>query len=196
MRIKKENSIKEKRGQEEKCKILASDLKRGQEEMVGFGLIIILVAVVMIVFLAIYVRKPTEIVQNYEATSYIQSLLQVTTRCQGGDMINLSIQELIYMCEIGGTCEKGPSDSCRELEREIKYITKESWKPGNKNPVQGYTFLINVSYAGQDEQQLLSVSEGMYGRANQSRKGSVQEFGEPNGDKTLILFTVYSDSGA
>ena len=56
--------------------------KVGQDEMVGFGLIIILVAIIFIVFISIYIRKPTEKVNDYEANSFIQSVLQYTTNCE------------------------------------------------------------------------------------------------------------------
>jgi len=56
--------------------------KKAQEEMVGFALIIIVVAVILLVFLSIGLRKDgREDVESYEVASFIQSLLQYHTSC-------------------------------------------------------------------------------------------------------------------
>ncbi|MBI2057207.1 hypothetical protein HYT91_03060 [Candidatus Pacearchaeota archaeon] len=57
--------------------------KIGQEEMVGFALIIILVSVILLVFLAFSLNKPkTEATESYEVNSFLQSSLQYTSSCQ------------------------------------------------------------------------------------------------------------------
>jgi len=45
-----------KRGQEQKGKILVAKPKRAQEEMVGFALIVVIVAVIMLIFLGFSIK--------------------------------------------------------------------------------------------------------------------------------------------
>ena len=57
--------------------------KKGQEEMVGFALILILVAIIVLVFIGFSIRSPEkESVESYEVESFLQSMLQYTTECE------------------------------------------------------------------------------------------------------------------
>ena len=47
--------------------------KKAQEEMIGFVLIIVLVAVIALVFLAISIRKPAEIRDKKEIQNFLYS---------------------------------------------------------------------------------------------------------------------------
>lgn len=166
--------------------------KRGQEELVGFGLILIMVAIIFIVFISVYIKKPSETLTDYEANSYIQAILQYTTRCQDENMRNLSIQELIRECKDGARCYNYQySSSCDILTTYIRQITGESWDPGSTHPVKGYSFVINVSENGnsENERQILSVTNNV---VTSNYRGAEQDFGDPSGDQTIILFNVYS----
>jgi len=75
-----------KKGQEEKISFrnfpkLTS--KKGQEEMIGFALIIIIVAVILLVFLAVSLKNSNkETLGVNEVDSFIQSFLSYTTDCK------------------------------------------------------------------------------------------------------------------
>ena len=57
--------------------------KKAQEEMVGFALIIILVAVILLIFLGFSLRdQEKETIESYEVESFIQSFLQYTSDCR------------------------------------------------------------------------------------------------------------------
>ena len=61
----------------------ASFLKRNkaQEEMVGFALIIVIVAVILIILLGIYLRKPKDqAIESYEESIILFKKLKVMTR--------------------------------------------------------------------------------------------------------------------
>ena len=85
------NKIKQRK---EINKKLILENKSAQEEMVGFGLIIVLVAIIFIVFIAIYLKKPVEVTEDYEIGSFIQSTLQYTTICEDNNG-NVTVQDLI-----------------------------------------------------------------------------------------------------
>ena len=53
---------------------------KGQEEMVGFAIILVIVAIIFIVLLAFYLRgSQAERIKSPEANSFLQAVLQYTT---------------------------------------------------------------------------------------------------------------------
>lgn len=159
--------------------------RKGQEEMVGFGLILILVAIIFIVFIASYIRKSSDISEDYEANSFVQALLQYTTPCEEENLNNLSIQKLIFKCQEKEACYYRNMDPCKVLNDSIKGIAKESWNIGPKNSNKGYTLIINMS----ESKQLLNITEGVV--TNNYRTG-LQDFGDPHGEYIIILMDVYT----
>src|SRR3989344_2373298 len=92
--------------------------KRGQEEMVGFALIIIIVAIVILFLLSFALKKSgKENVESYEADSFLQTMLQYTAECgtPGGKVF--SVQELVFLCDGEEVCFE--AEPARNLE-EIK----------------------------------------------------------------------------
>ena len=156
--------------------------KKGQEEIVGFALILILVATIFIVLLASYIKSPTsENIENPEVTSFVQAFLQYTTTCEQ-NLENITIQRLIFKCQERESCSYN-MNPCKVLNNTLKGIIKESWNVGEENPVKGYSLII-LSSSG----QILNISEGV---VTNNYKGSEQDFGK--GEEFIsILFNVYS----
>ena len=149
--------------------------KKAQEEMVGFALIIILVAVITLVFLGFSLRGPQkENVEDYEAESFLQSMLQYTTKCES-NIERLSIKEVIFSCYTNENCLDGKK-SCEVLESDISKILSESWKIGDERPVKGYEFKISTD----SDETILEIKSG---EVAGSLKGSFQDFVKGN---TLI----------
>jgi hypothetical protein len=162
---------------------------KAQEEMVGFGLILILVAIIFVVFISVYIRKPSEKVTDYEANSFIQSALQYTTTCEEENLENLTIQKLIFKCKENNPCGYRNMDPCSILNNTLKNIIRESWNVNSKSPIKGYSFVINISEdGGETEQRIMNVSEGV---VTNNYRGSEQDFGK-SGDYLTILFQVYN----
>lgn len=164
--------------------------KSGQEEMVGFGLILILVAIVFIVFISVYIRKPSENITDYKSNSFVQAILQYTTTCQEENLQNLSVQELITKCQDGNPCYYRSMKPCIILNNTLRDIATQSWNPGINNPVKGYSLIINVS-DGRTERQISNITKGVVTN-NYKDKGAEQDFGDPNGGHIIILFDAYS----
>jgi len=163
--------------------------KSGQEEMVGFGLIIILVAVIFIVFLAFYIRKPPEVTQDYKAGSFIQSVLQYTTMCEEANMENLSVQELIFKCQSGNRCAYRNMDPCQILNNTLKSLIRESWEVNSNSPIKGYSFVINVSEdRGETEKIIVKIDSGV---VTNNYIGSIQDFPK-SGEDFAVLFHIYN----
>src|SRR4030042_5939088 len=85
-------------------KIKIKKSAKAQDEMVGFALIIIIVAVIFIVFVSIYLNKPKEKTVDYQANSFVQSMLQYTTICEDENLENLTVQDLMAKCKEGNPC--------------------------------------------------------------------------------------------
>ena len=127
MKIRK---IMSKRGQEEKISqrnFPKLTSKRGQEEMVGFALIIIIVAVILLVFLAISLNKSKkEVLGANEVNSFIQSFLSYTTSCAEYSDNYYSIQKLITECVNYEDDYLNGKKTCNVLNSTLKEILDES----------------------------------------------------------------------
>jgi hypothetical protein len=157
--------------------------KLGQEEMVGFALIIVVVTVILIALLAFYIKKPdsTSSAGNPQVNSFIQSFLQYTTTCEQSSE-NITLQSLIFKCQDKEICLNGAS-TCKALNDTLKGIIQESWKVGPTYPVKGYNLII-MSTKG----QVLNLTGGV---VTNNYKGSEQDFGK--GEEFItILFNAYS----
>ncbi|MCK5624702.1 hypothetical protein KAI04_02580 [Candidatus Pacearchaeota archaeon] len=175
-----------KRGQKEKISLknfpkLTS--KRGQEEMIGFGLIIIIVAVILLVFLTVSLKNSNkEVLGVNEVDSFIQSFLSYTTDCEEYSNTYYSIQDLIIECiNYESSCLDGRG-TCDVLSSTLSGIVDESWKISENTPIIGYELFI-----GAEEIELISFKAG---NSTNSYKGSMQEFSS-RGMSIVIDFTAY-----
>lgn len=150
---------------------------KAQEEMVGFALIIIVAAVILLVFISLSLRTgEKEAVESYEVDSFIQSFLQYTTNCTD-HLQTLSVQRLILYCERQESCLDGRS-TCQVLDYEMKAILEESWPYGENRPVKGYE--MNITAGGK------SIFYMKQGNATLNSKGSAQYLQDAS-----IIFKAY-----
>lgn len=171
--------------------------RRAQNEIVGFALILIIVAVAFIIFISIYITKSSEESEDYQAKSFVQALLQYTTTCEDEGLTNVTVQNLIKRCYEQEECYReetnphGETDSCVVLNDTIKEIIKESWKIGPQNPNIGYSFIISFSDGIEAPTNFLNITEGNV-VTNNYRIG-YQSFGDSRTEEyTRIIFKVYT----
>lgn len=154
---------------------------RAQEEIVGFALIMIIVAVILLVFLGFYLSSSDkETVESYEAVSFIASSLQYTTECRD-NFGYLSVQDLIFDCYEEEKC-LDDTDTCEVLNSSLKGILEQSWNIGENTPIKGYKLRI-IS----DEKEILLLNKG---QITSNSKGSTQEFVK-RGNSFQVFFTIY-----
>jgi hypothetical protein len=170
--------------------------KRGQDEMVGFAMIIVMVAVIFIVILSVYLRKPAEKTMDYEANSFVQALLQYTTTCEEENMVNLTVQELIGKCKEGNPCYYNDlinreSNPCKILNDTIKAVVRASWEAGGNSPVLGYWFNVTISEDGTHEEQFLSIKEGVVTR-NYKTGGQDLPPHRNNWEYGIVILDIYT----
>lgn len=157
--------------------------KRGQEEMVGFALIIILVSVILLAFLGISLSKSeSEIIESFQVENFLQASLQYTTECKVSSE-PLSIQDLIFECSSKEQCLNG-QDSCEVLNSTLTGLLKESWQVGEDSPYQGYELTLVEKKSG----FLIPVIES--GLKTSEFKGANQPFARQKKDFE-VQFRVY-----
>lgn len=155
--------------------------KKAQEEMIGFAVIIIIVAVVLVVFLGFSLKNKQEKVESYEVDSFIQSFLQYTTSCEDNFEYR-SVQDLIFDCSNKKACTDG-KDSCEVLDSELTGILEESWKVGERTVAKGYELKIKFN-----EEEMLLIEKG---NVTKNSRGSSQDFFK-TGNSVKVFFTVYT----
>jgi len=138
--------------------------RKGQEEMVGFALIVVIVAVILLVFLSFSLREDEpEAVKSYEIDNFIQSVLYYTIED------NVDIRDLIRDC-------KNYDEDCDVLEIELKTILEESWIVEEGSVIRGY----NLKIVDGDE-EIFNLEKG---EITQNYKSRSQEDAE-------LTFIVY-----
>jgi len=153
--------------------------------MVGFALIIIIVAIVILFLLSFSLKKSgKENVESYEADSFIQATLQYTAEC-GPEKRVFSVQELIFLCDSEKACfEAAPErdleeiNSCDLLNETLAGILAQSWKTGQNQPVKGYELKI-----ASNTKEILYVKQG---NLTSNYKGALQDLPGAN-----VTFTAY-----
>ncbi len=154
--------------------------KKAQEEMVGFALIMIIVAVILLVLLSLSLRDSGQEVESYEVGSFIQAFLQYTSDCRD-DSEYLDVKNMISDCDRGRICLDGRS-SCEVLNSTLREIVEEGWKVGADRPVVGYELII-LSNGG----EIFFIAEG---NVTRNQEGSMQSFAK-RGSNFEVFFTAY-----
>lgn len=166
------------------------NLKKAQEEIVGFSIIIVIVAVIIIIFLSLSIQSnPKTPVESYEVDSFLQSLIQKTTDCIRTDNFGYySMKDLMFKCYYSSKGVKencyDKRDTCDALLREVGGISNKSWNHGVEKdfPVKGY--LLNIKVDGEEFKKI------GYGNQTKSTKGSFQQFSK-EGREFVLEFNVY-----
>ena len=158
--------------------------RKAQEEMAGFAIILVIVAVIMLVFLK-YSLKNSEkdALENYEVDNFLQSVIQQTTRCEiNGEYID--IQDLIFECEIDSWCDND-HQSCELLEITLRSMITKSWRVGKDELYSGYNMSL---YVNGDLGKLGTIASG---DTTENSYGSYQIFPPKTGDEIMIQFKVF-----
>jgi hypothetical protein len=152
--------------------MVAKMKKRGQEEMVGFVLIIVLVAVVFLVFMGIFLRRGVggEDNESQEVYQFLDSMMEYTTGCAVSfEPAYLDFGELIRECGKGSLCLNGDT-ACEVLEEDGVNLLESAWFVSQEGNVKGYEF-SSVSGGGEDESEEVII-EIMKGNCTGRIKGS------------------------
>lgn len=152
--------------------------KKGQEEFVGFAIIMVIVMIIIAFFVVFTMQgnNSFQIDQSYQIDSFVQSALQFTTNCSSS-YGNISVSNLVSKCESGDVC--GEESSCKLLNSTLKDLLNASWNVKNGSIVKGYEFNVVINGQG-----LLDIKAGT---KTSSYKTAPPE-PVPNGDATLRVY--------
>jgi hypothetical protein len=145
--------------------------RKAQEEIVGFVLIVIIVAVVFLIFLGLTLRKgSSEKIESTEIYQFLESSMRFTSDCTYTSSNNYyRIDQLFEECRAGNKCLDG-EDSCEILENTLMNIFEYSWNIGPESLYKGYKFR-SFYLVGQNN-TLQSILELEDGECLSSIKGS------------------------
>lgn len=121
--------------------------KRGQEEMVGFAAVVILVAIIALIILAIAIRKPAnqEAGNSNEIGQFLDAMMKVTSECAlryANDYIDIA--ELLREClEKPDSLCADEIKVCDKVNQSIKEITS-AIPFGEGKPRTGYSFNASI----------------------------------------------------
>ncbi|MDO8459669.1 MAG: hypothetical protein Q7S74_01035 [Nanoarchaeota archaeon] len=119
--------------------------KRAQEEMVGFVLIVVLVAIIFLVFIGITVRQSSRSTppESIETSQFLDALLETGTNCAIDYEPKYSnIGVLISNCNDGRKCTSGKT-ACDILSNyTLIPLLDASWPTGPDRLITGYEFKI------------------------------------------------------
>jgi hypothetical protein len=119
--------------------------KRAQEEMVGFVLIVVLVAVISLIFLGLSLRQKSQPEMNTQVDNLLSAMLAYTTDCALYMPQYETVGDLIKSCYYNERCSNG-KDTCAELRAVMDKLLKAA--EGDltlDKPVKAYE--LNVSYS-------------------------------------------------
>ncbi len=127
--------------------------KKAQEEMVGFGLIIIIVSIILLVFISFALTRPSKTqAESYEVESFLQAVLQYTSECESY-LGNLSVEKLIYSCKKNEFC-LNEKPACEVLRNTLYEIIDNSWK------IENTMFSAYELKIFSENEELMSFSKG------------------------------------
>jgi hypothetical protein len=136
-------------------------IKKAQEEIAGFVVIVVLVSVLFVVFLGLNLNKPQNTnKESKELVSYLDSLKEFTTNCTLDNRNYANIGEILGYCYKKKSCAQ-KEDSCSVLNNTLKEIFKATMPFGKDYNLKGYRFkAIYSSKTPKLNETLLSISAG------------------------------------
>ena len=122
---------------------------KGQEEMVGFVVIVVLVVIIGLVFLMISANAPAT--QKAETSvvldSFFKSVMYYTTDCEIPEGTFRDIESLITRCSNNKLCAD-ERESCSVLERDLKNLLNNSFVVGKGSYARYYKMNLKTGIEG------------------------------------------------
>jgi len=147
--------------------------KKAQEEIVGFVMIVVVVAVLGLILLVISLRNPGENQKDSkDARLFLESVEELTLECSGNGGENA--RKLLISCYNNEMCESGKK-ACDGLKEALEGSIASGFSYGPERAIKGYEF--NASYSRNSSaisgrREVLFISKGNCSSGN--RRGAEQ----------------------
>jgi hypothetical protein len=161
--------------------------RKGQNEIVGFVMIVVIVTIIGLFLLALYLRQEPVKTESKNVQNFLKASLSYTTECKI-DIEPLDLKELTKRCHNGAYC--GENESCVILNDTFSDILEKTWKlESNK---ESY-YNLNVYYReGEEEEsrneEILNIEKG---NCTGSKVGAEEFFRHGQGDIFVTLEICY-----
>ena len=138
--------------------------KRGQHEILGFVIIVVIVAVIGVIFLGLSLRKPAGIQQDdAEISNFLSASMGITSDCVLREPLFAEMEDLIGACRGGKSCGDGRS-ACDVLNSSYEELLAGVWPAAPERPIK-YTKLeifyqLDITDPTTREAAILEIKQG------------------------------------
>jgi len=173
--------------------------KKAQHEIVGFAVIIVIVAILGLIFLSLTIgRGEVSKKTSVEISDFLQSSMHYTTNCTTSYIPNYkNIQDLIKSCYRNEKCinlidENGNNKmACQVLGEEYSELVRESFQVSDESKNKAYR--LNIYYedlAIEEKEKIINFTEGQFMNCS-SEAGASQDIFMNSGDIVIELDFCY-----
>lgn len=171
--------------------------RKGQEEIVGFVVIVLLVSVIAVIFLGISLRDDSaQVKESKDITRFVDSALLYTSDCALGYEPNYaSLKDLIADCyrDSGKSCLDNRG-ICLALNQTLNEMLDASWNVGPDANVKGYEFKAFYSVNASDENVVKIINTDKGNCSSETYTQGSGFFSIDRGTITCSLKICYSSS--
>ena len=134
-------------------------MRKGQEEIVGFVVVVIFVAIIALIFLGFTLRTPVETRQSIQVNQFLESALEYTSDCSLRTGQRARVGALFESCYQNDDCLEGPS-ACEVINTTIEEMIVVSLGIGEDRPYKGYKFSSKLINEGEDDETIVYLEGG------------------------------------
>lgn len=142
---------------------MSMEEKQGQEEIVGFVVVVVLVAVIALVVLGFVLRPglQQESVESVDIAYFLESVFAMTSECTLRGQHQASVGEVASACATDSKrrCGEG-AEACGVLNRTLAKTIAAAWDVSNVSAVQGYVLNLTHRLSSTNERVLLTQQQG------------------------------------
>ena len=144
--------------------------RKGQEEIVGFVLIVVLLVIVAVIFLGIKLRNSEPTQRESEIISqFLESTMEQTTSCKTSETGNfLAIDSLIRECHSSNSLCVSGLTSCDIVKTTFEDMLNATWQVGPNYPYKGYSIsgVYNQNSSGTSQREnIFNATNGNCGNS-------------------------------
>lgn len=166
--------------------------KKGQEEMVGLVVIMVLVAIVFLVLLGIFLRqKPAERADSAEVAQFLDALEEQTTDCSLDGFSYLNVRRAINECNQDKLCRNGKK-VCEVLGTTLKDLTESAWNFNEDSVTKGYEYQLTYR-VGESAPRELPFSLPTSRPCGATVRGADKDFPSQGGGVITIVLEICLD---
>ncbi|MDO8509277.1 MAG: hypothetical protein Q7S27_06380 [Nanoarchaeota archaeon] len=137
--------------------------KKAQEEIVGFTLIVVIVAIVGVIILGISLKSTDSFQEGKDIYHFLESAMEVTSSCAiSYEPAYSKLGELFEECLNGlSVCTSGEKP-CQSVEKALAGIIEASFNVAPEAHIKGYEFQSTYS-TNTTLKEILIISKGKCG---------------------------------